>query len=166
LAKTAKVPMLWLYWQNDRYWGEDNPKKWHKAWVDGGAQATFLSLAPSGEEGHFGINADMDHWLPPVDAFLAQLGFNAPAIVTPPAATDFAAIADASKVPVSANNRSIAYAKFLSLKLPRAFAVGDKGGWGYSTGDYAVGRALGFCQRSGQACKLYAVDDKVVWTEQ
>ena len=36
IAKDAKVPMLWLYWENDKYWGPDNPKTWHKAWVDGG----------------------------------------------------------------------------------------------------------------------------------
>ena len=30
-------------------------------------------------------------------------------------------------------------------------------------GDYAAGKALGNCQRSGQACRLYAVDDAVVW---
>ncbi len=164
LAKTAKAPMLWLYWQNDKYWGEDYPRRWHMAWTDGGAQASFASFAPSGDDGHNGINSDMDHWLPVVDAFLGQLGFNQPAIATKPPATDFADISDVAKVPVSAKSQATAYAKFLESKPPRAFAVGNKGGWGYSYGDYAVGRALGFCQRSGQTCQLYAVDDKVVWT--
>ena len=164
LAKTAKAPMLWLYWQNDKYWGEDVPKKWHKSWTDGGAQAAMTTFPPSGEDGHSGINTDMEHWLPVVDAFLGQLGFNKPAIVTRPPVTDFADIADAGKVPVSAKSQASGYAKFLETKPPRAFAVGDKGGWGYSTGDYAIGRALGYCQRGGQTCKLYAVDDKVVWT--
>jgi dienelactone hydrolase len=163
LAKTAKAPMLWLYWQNDKYWGEEVPRKWHKAWTDGGGQAALTMFPPAGEDGHNGINTDMDHWLPVVDAFLVQLGFNKPAIVGKPAATDFADIADASKVPVSATNQATVYAKFLETKPPRAFAVGNKGGWGHAYGDYAVGRALGFCQRSGQTCQLYAVDDKVVW---
>lgn len=164
LAKSAKAPMLWLYWQNDKYWGEDIPKKWHKAWVDGGAQAAMTTFPPSGDDGHGGINTDMDHWLPVVDAFLGQLGFGKPAIVTKPPATDFADIAEAIKVPISAKSQASAYAKFLETKPPRAFAVGNKGGWGYSHGDYAMGRALGFCQRSGQTCKLYAVDDQIVWT--
>lgn len=163
LAKTAKAPMLWLYWQNDKYWGEDIPKKWYKAWVDGGAPAAFTSFAPSGEDGHGGINTDMDHWLPVVDAFLGQLGFSKPAIVTKPSATEFAEISDASKVPINAKAQATAYAKFLEAKPPRAFAVGNKGGYGHAYGDYAVGRALGFCQRSGQTCQLYAVDDTVVW---
>lgn len=164
LAKNAKAPMLWLYWQNDKYWGEDVPKKWHQAWVNGGAQASFTSLAPSGDDGHNGINTDMDHWLPVVDAFLGQLGFNKPAIVTKPPATDFADIADASKVPISAKNQATAYSKFLDIKPPRAFAASGTGDWGYASGDYAVGRAIGNCQRRGQTCQLYAVDDKVVWT--
>jgi dienelactone hydrolase len=163
LAKSAKAPMLWLYWQNDKYWGEEIPKNWHKAWVDGGAQAVLTSLPPSGDDGHGGINTDMDHWLPVVDAFLGQLGFNKPAIVGKPLPSGFADIADASKVPISAKNQASAYAKYLDAKFPRAFAVGNKGGWGYATGDYVTGRALGFCQRSGQVCQLYAVDDQVVW---
>lgn len=164
LAKNAKVPMLWLYWQNDKFWGEEVPKKWHKAWVDGGAQARFVSLPPSGEDGHNGINADMDHWLPAVDAYLEQLGFNKPSIVYKPPPSEFADIADVAKVPFESKGQPSAYTRFLELKLPRAFALGNKGGWGYSSGDYAVGRALGNCQRTGQICQLYAVDDKVVWT--
>jgi len=50
-----------------------------------------------------------------------------------------------------------------AAKPPRAFAVGDQGGWGDVTGDYVTGRALGFCQRSGQPCTLYAVDGDMVW---
>ncbi len=70
---------------------------------------------------------------------------------------------DVSAVPISASARSAGYDKFLAARSPRAFAVGDKGGWGYAIGDYVTGRALGFCQRSGQTCQLYAVDDDVVW---
>lgn len=157
--------MLWLYWKNDKYWGEDYPKQWYQAWVAGGAQARFVAMASSGSDGHAGMRLDMDHWLPVVDAFLAQLGFDKPAIIAKPAATDYANIADAGKVPVSAQIRATGYAKFLESKPPRAFAIGDNGAWGYATGDYATGRALGYCQHSGQSCKLYAVDDKVVWRE-
>ena len=106
----------------------------------------------------------MDHWLPLVDAFLGQLGFTKSAIVAKPPATDFADIADASKVPINAKFQATAYAKFLDAKPPRAFAVGGNGNWGYASGDYAMGRAIGNCQRRGQTCQLYAVDDKVVWT--
>ena len=46
---------------------------------------------------------------------------------------------------------------------PLAFAVGASGAAGWASGDWAMGRALGYCQRRGERCKLYAVDDDVVW---
>ena len=163
IAKNAKVPMLWMYWQNDKYWGPDIPKDWHLAWTRGGGQAQFTGFGPSGENGHNGLNEDMDHWLPVVDRFLQDLGFGNPAIVTVPPPSGFADIADASRVPVASSGKT-AYAKFLDMALPRAIAVSTKGGFGFARGDYSVGRALGNCQRNnGNTCMLYAVDGDVVW---
>jgi dienelactone hydrolase len=165
IAKNAKVPMLWLYWENDKYWGPDNPKTWHKAWVDGGGKAQFTGLAAVGEDGHSGLGIDMDHWLPVVDAFLNQLGFDKPAIVKAPPPSAFAAVDATTAVPVGTSGKA-AYAKFLEMALPRAFAVSSKGGFGHARGDYAAGRALGNCQRFGNPCALYAVDSDVVWKPQ
>jgi hypothetical protein len=156
--------MLWLYWQNDKYWGPDIQKDWHKAWIEGGGKAEFRSFPPVGDDGHNGIYIDMNNWLPVVDDFLARLGFGKAAIVTRPAASGFGEVGDLSKVPISTQSGSNGYAKFLGSKSPRAFAVGERGAWGYATGDYAVGKAVANCQRSGQACRLYAVDDEVVWS--
>jgi len=167
LSKPGLAPMLWLYWKGDLYWGDTNPGQWHQAWQAGGAQAEFFSLPSIEVDGHFGLDRNMETWLPLVDAFLGRLGFNQPAIVVRPPATQWAAISDVNAVPISPQSRVAGYEKFLAAKPPRAFAVGDKGGWGFSTsagGDYTTGRALGLCQRSGQTCSLYAVDDKVVWT--
>jgi dienelactone hydrolase len=165
IAKDAKVPMLWLYWENDKYWGPENPKNWHKAWVDGGGIAQFYGFAAVGEDGHSGLNISMDQWLPVVDAFLGQLGFDRPAIVKAPPPSAFAAIEATFSVPVGASGKA-AYAKFLEMALPRAFAVSSKGGFGLAQGDYAAGRALGNCQRYGNPCTLYAVDADVVWKQQ
>jgi dienelactone hydrolase len=162
IAKNAKSPMLWLYWANDKYWGPDIPKTWHRAWVEGGGRAELAAFGPSWEDGHSGLTRDMDHWLPVVDAFLSQLGFDQPAIVRSPAASGFAAVDATAAVPVGTSGKA-AYAKFLEMALPRAFAVSSKGGYGLASGDYAAGRALGNCQRYGNPCALYAVDGDVVW---
>jgi dienelactone hydrolase len=163
LAKTAAAPMLWLYWRGDMYWGDDVPRRWYQAWTDGGGRTEFHQFPPLKGDGHLGLDRDMDRWLPVVDAFLAKLGFTQPAIQHRPSATDWADVDDESRVPLSARARADGYRKFLAADAPRAFAIGSKGAWGYATGDYVTGRALGFCQRSGQTCQLYAVDDDVVW---
>jgi hypothetical protein len=59
-----------------------------------------------------------------------------------------------------------AYDRFLTLEdLPRAFAISPNGGCTYSWGALDVmTRVLASChQRYKEACKLYAVNDEVVW---
>lgn len=163
IAKTASTPMLWLYWKNDKFWGEKFPKNWHETWIGGGGKADFKMLPAVGDDGHAGLNIDMDTWLPMVDEYLNKLGFDKVAIVVKPTKSNFAELTDLAKIPISEQSKENFYTKFLASKSPRAFAVGDRGASGYASGDYATGKAIGFCQRSGQVCKLYAVDDDVVW---
>lgn len=160
-AASVRVPMLWLYWANDKYWGEETPRRWHKAFTEGGAQAEFHSLPAVGADGHGGIGSDMNTWVPIVEAYLARAGFDKPGTITRPPATAFARIDEIDKVPATARDAN--YRRFLEAKTPRAFAIGPSGQSGWATGDWAMGRALGSCQRRGEACRLYAVDDEVVW---
>ncbi|MBI3369374.1 MAG: dienelactone hydrolase family protein [Burkholderiales bacterium] len=162
-AREAKAPMLWLYWENDLYWGADNPKRWHQAWTEGGAKAEFHQLPAVGKDGHAGFAIDMDHWVPLVDAFLAQLGFDKPGAIERPGVTAAAAASDVAKVPLSERARANFYQRFLDAKPPRAFAIGARGAVGWASGDWAIGKALGNCERRGDSCRLYAVDDDVVW---
>ncbi len=163
-ATTAKAPMQWFYWSNDKYWGADNPKRWHRAWTDGGGQAELHAMAASGTDGHSGMSNDMDSWVSLVEAFLARNGFSKPGAVDIPKASGFAKVGDVERVPVNKASRDNTYAKFLAGNKPRAYAIGPEGYNGWATGDWAAGRALGFCQaRRGIVCKLYAVDDDVVW---
>lgn len=164
LAANAKVPTLWLYWENDLYWGADNPREWAKAWANGGGPVDFKQLPPSGQDGHLGFSQDMDQWAPLAEAFLAKLGFTTSGLPVRPAATGFAAIGDLEKVPfISAANKESAYKRFLQTAKPRAFAISERGAYGWANGDWAIGRAMGFCERGGQRCRLYVVDDDVVW---
>ena len=163
-AKEAKTDMLWLYWENDLFWGPQAPRDWHQAWTEGGGRAQFHQLPAFGKDGHSGFTSDMDHWVPLVDAYLGKAGFTQPALPPVPEATGFADVADMSKVPISADNVQKLYSRFLSSPMPRAFAIGPNGAAGFAYGDWAIGRALGFCQsRRGAPCKLYAVDQQVVW---
>ncbi len=163
-AALTPLPQLWLYWENDRYWGADLPKRWAQAWQKGGGALQFHMLPAVGADGHSGLGQDMNTWVPLVDSYLAAAGFAQPGVPARPPASSFAGIDEADKVPTSQANRNDLYRRFLAAKPPRAFAVGPNGVAGFASGDWALGRALGFCQaRRGAPCKLYAVDDDVVW---
>jgi hypothetical protein len=54
-GKTTHIPGLWLYAQNDLYWGVEAPRVWHAAYVQGGAVATqFVQTADCSSE-HFDV---------------------------------------------------------------------------------------------------------------
>jgi len=86
----------------------------------------------------------------------------------------FAPLADLAAVPHVRDNGREAYQNFLRRPKPRAFAVAENGAWGWSApaeGTYAatryfdsVRRAMERCEiRGAGTCRLYAVDDRVVW---
>jgi dienelactone hydrolase len=76
LGKTSHVPGLWLYAQNDLYWGADAPPAWHAAYVQAGAKAQFVQTDPvPGADGHQLLARGSELWSGPVDKFLKELGF-------------------------------------------------------------------------------------------
>jgi dienelactone hydrolase len=162
-AAQTTVPMEWFYWSNDQFWGVDVPKTWFGLWTRAGGNGEFFAMQAHGADGHTGFNSDMDHWIPIVDRFLASLGFTVSATVERPAATGYAKVDEIDKLPFRGAKARAFYEKFLAAKSPRAFAIGDDGAVGYAVDDYVLAKALGFCTRSGQHCRLYAVDDEVVW---
>jgi dienelactone hydrolase len=42
-GKITRVPNLWLYAENDLYWGPDSPRAWHAAYAKGGARRNSSS---------------------------------------------------------------------------------------------------------------------------
>lgn len=78
----------------------------------------------------------------------------------------YARIDDVSKLPqVDADGRE-GYRRFLAGGLPRAFAISDKGRWVRVNAVRGAARlAMTRCQSYGGRCRLYAVDDKVVWDQ-
>ena len=160
----APVPMLWMYWHNDLYWGEHWPQRWASAWAQGGGKLEFHQLPAAGKDGHNGSAIDMDTWVPLAEQFLGHHGFKQSGIVHRPAAVAQPRLDDLAALPAGANTRAAYQSKFLASKPPRAFAIGASGQYGWASGDWAMGRALGACAAPrGTACKLYAVDDDVVW---
>jgi dienelactone hydrolase len=70
---------------------------------------------------------------------------------------------DVAAVPLGAAGRA-RYEHWLTLPAPKAFAITERGGWYFASGDReAMQSTLDYCKRAGTACWLYAVDDRVVW---
>ena len=161
-AVTPQAPTLWLYWQNDLYNGAEWPQRWQQAWVRGGGQAEFHPLPAVGSDGHGGVFIDMNRWVPLMEPFLARLGVGRAHVPVRYRAVPAADIGHLDLLPSGEALRQAYAQRFLAAALPRAFAVGHQGAFGVFSGDWAEGRALGLCQRTGQTCRLHAVNHDVV----
>ncbi len=74
-GKSAKTPMLWLYSENDKYWGKDRPRDWFERFVKLGGNAQFVQLPPYGNDGHLSFTTNSAAWKPQVESFMKSLGF-------------------------------------------------------------------------------------------
>jgi hypothetical protein len=94
----------------------------------------------------------------------------------------FASLSAVNAVPFVDDAGRRGYEEFLGAAKPRAFAIGPNGAWG-SSNQGAMGAggvptsffnanqqdplriAVGRCsERGGDQCRLYAIDDRIVWT--
>jgi hypothetical protein len=164
-GQQAKVPMLWLYAENDKYWGADWPRQWHAGYLQGGGRAELKMFPPVAEDGHRLLEKGFRLWRPALDQFIVTLGFAPPRAAGAPEATDFARLDEADKLPfVRTAVKADAYQKFLDADVPRAFAIAANGTWAWRRGGNAVEAVLTRCrEQAKRECQLYAVDDAVVW---
>lgn len=75
-GRKATTPMLWIYAENDKFWGSAIPRRWHQAFVKSGGKADLVMLSPVGDDGHQ-LLRDSQAWHAPVDRFIAGLGLGA-----------------------------------------------------------------------------------------
>jgi dienelactone hydrolase len=171
----SHVPTLWFYGENDSHFAHPLANRLHQAYTANGGLAKLVAFGAFKRDAHglVGSRDGVSIWWPETEAFLRQLGMPTDvtvALAEPqrPARTDYAAIDNVDAVPFVRQNGRDAYRTFLTKSTPRAFAVGSNGAWSWAEeGDDPAMRALNACQRdSGQSCKLYAVDDYVVWSDQ
>jgi dienelactone hydrolase len=74
-GKTNRVPSLWMYSQNDRYWGTRYPKQWFDAFKRAGGKAEFVNLPADKNNGHYIFVRNPEAWHPAFETFIRQLGF-------------------------------------------------------------------------------------------
>jgi dienelactone hydrolase len=171
IGGAVPVPTLWIYAENDKYWGPQHPRDWHGAFVKSGGTAELLMLGPTGDDGHEVAVEGFAKWRPVADAFLVRLGprlgVTLPRTPGAPPATSYAKLDEAEKVPANPSGKGQGYARFLRADVPRAFVIAPSGSWAYAAGRAdALKEALRRCEESAkQACEPYAVDDTVVWAQ-
>ena len=73
-GRTARIPMLWIYAENDSYFGPELTKRMHNAFTAAGGDAEYHLLPAFGNDGHFLIDsADaVPLWAPLVSQFLEK----------------------------------------------------------------------------------------------
>ncbi len=73
-GRSARVPMLWIYAENDTFFGPALSKRMHDAYTNAGGKAEYHMLPPFGSDGHFLIGSaeSIPMWAPLVSRFLER----------------------------------------------------------------------------------------------
>lgn len=76
LGAASRVPMLWIYADNDQSFAPDLARRFHAAFTGAGGRAEFVAAPAFGGDGHmlFLRSAAIPTWGPWVDAFLKKNG--------------------------------------------------------------------------------------------
>ncbi|MFI4987620.1 MAG: alpha/beta hydrolase family protein [Alphaproteobacteria bacterium] len=155
----SRVPMLWVYAENDHFFGPGIAHRFVEAFKEGGGQVTFIAPPPFGSDGHkLFSSAGIPIWTPLVDEFLRSRGLvlrsTQLALPSPPG-IDLPA-------ELSADGRG-AFASYLTSPPHKAFAVSPTGAYGWRSGrrtaEDARSEALALCGSHGKGCQVIIVDD-------
>ncbi len=162
LGKTSRIPTLWIYAQNDKFFGPELVRRMHTAFTGAGGRAQFIDVAPFGDDGHSLFSRGISLWTPMVDSFLRDQNLGT---------RDIAAMPAPSPMPPPPQLRDkgrAGFADYLSASPHRAFAVSPKGAFAFRSGRRstreATEAALAACAEYASDCALYAVDDHLAET--
>jgi dienelactone hydrolase len=92
LGKTSRIPTLWIYAQNDKFFGPELVRRMHIAFTGAGGRAQFIDVPPFGDDGHSLFSRGISLWTPMVDSFLRDQNLGT---------RDIAAIADAATAAIA-----------------------------------------------------------------
>lgn len=166
----SHIPSIWFYGENDQLFGPKLAADMYQAYTQAGGKAELVAFGPFKNNAH-GMSSSRDGvaiWLPGVEHFLQSIDMPTEikyAVASPEAAprTDYAPL---NQQPPYLKQKGLdGYVAFLNRPVPRAFAIASNGAWGWAEdGDDPSARALAYCEKNSHVqCKLYAIDDYVVW---
>jgi dienelactone hydrolase len=158
IGARARAPSLWIYAENDLYFGPQLAAALHRAYTGAGAPARLVMLPPFGQDGHLLFSRGIPLWTPIVAPFLAEQGFalRDPPLALPPAP------APALPAHLGPTGRA-AFQDYLAGPPEKAFALSAAGAWGWAAGRRSVEEArqaaLEFCKG---ACRVIHQNDAPV----
>ncbi|WP_423393324.1 dienelactone hydrolase family protein [Burkholderia sp. LMG 21824] len=172
LGAHSKLPSIWFFGDNDKVFSKDTWHAEYERYVSAGGSAELVAYGAFGTDSHnmLGSAEALPLWVPKLDAFLSRIGMphtevNPEYMPTPvPPASGYAAIDDVDALPYLGVAGQAYYKKFLERPLPRAFAIGLHGAASTTGGFDPMVQAIKLCSQRGPGCRLYAVDNTVVWT--
>lgn len=168
------LPSLWFYGQNDSYFNHEIATKLYSAYMASGGKAELVAYGPFKYDAHamVGSRDGVKIWWPETERFLQKIGMPTQEVFAiaedaPIPPSNYAAVENIDAVPFLKEKGREAYRAFLTKSSPKAFAVSPTGAWSWAEeGDNPIERVLSSCESaSQQPCKLYAVDNYVVWTD-
>lgn len=160
LGRTSRIPTLWIYAPNDKYFGPELARRMYAGFTEAGGRAQFIDVPPFGEDGHSLYSRGISLWTPTVDSFLREHNLGTREIAAAPEPPSLA------PPPQLREKGRAGFADYLAASPHRAFAVSPKGAFAYRSGRRSVREAeeaaLAACSEYGPDCAVYAVDDQLV----
>jgi dienelactone hydrolase len=156
-GKTSRVPMLWIYADNDLFFGPEVVQRLHQAFTGSGGAAELIKHPAFGKDGHALFALGIALWTPHVDAFLKRRNL---------VLRDGLLPVPVPKVAVPAGlgeNGRKAFAFYLSSGQHKAFAMSPNGTFGWRTARRTVEEArkgaLENCAKHSPDCRIVVVDE-------
>jgi dienelactone hydrolase len=161
-GRTARVPALWVYAENDHYFPPALAHRMFEAYTAAGAPAKLRMLPPFGPDGHMFLT-----FAPPEQLWSLTEGFLA-ALHLPVALT--IALPPLAAMPAPPRLGAIcevAFRAYVAARIgAKAFAINLEGhcGWNLTapTQDEAVRQAIRSCEGQAQGCRIYASGQELV----
>jgi len=74
-GRTARIPTLWIYSENDQWMGPKYPREWYETFKAEGGVGEFVMFPPNGKDGHGLFAQDPGVWRPTALEFLRAHGY-------------------------------------------------------------------------------------------
>lgn len=161
-GRHSRLPMLWIYAQNDKYFWPALAQQFDAAFRKEGGQDQFVLAPPLGDDGHF-LYHRISAWAPTVDDFLKTNN-----LVLLPDLLPEPAVPDIPAPPGLSEQGLKAFHTYLALGPDKAFAVSPHS-FGFSAANMNPGearkKALDNCKQRGhgqESCKVVFVNNAAV----